>query len=43
MEYIRDMEDLVVEFVENKINREDFKEKLKKYVRNKKKERKQNG
>ena len=35
-EYIRDMEDLVVEFVENKINREDFKEKLKKYVRNKK-------
>ena len=33
-EYIRDMEDLVVEFVENKINREDFKEKLKKYVRN---------
>lgn len=42
-EYIRDMEDLVVEFVENKINREDFKEKLKKYVRNKKKERKQNG
>lgn len=34
MEYIRDMEDLVVEFVENKINREDFKEKLKKYVRN---------
>lgn len=33
-EYIGDMEDLVVEFVENKINREDFKEKLKKYVRN---------
>ena len=33
-EYIRDMEDLVVEFVENKTNREDFKEKLKKYVRN---------
>ena len=33
-EYIRDMEDLVVEFVENKINREDFKEKLKKYVWN---------
>jgi len=31
-EYIRDMEDLVIEFVENKINREDFKEKLKKYV-----------
>lgn len=36
-EYIRDMEDLVIEFVENKINREDFKEKLKKYVWNKKK------
>ena len=31
-EYIRDMEDLVIEFVENKINREDFKEKLKKYI-----------
>ena len=33
-EYIRDMEDLVIEFVENKINREDFKEKLKKYIWN---------
>ena len=31
-EYIRDMEDLVIELVENKIDREIFKEKLKQYI-----------
>ena len=40
MEYIRDMENLVVEFVENKISREEFKEKLKKYIWTCKKRRK---
>ena len=32
MEYIRNMEDLVIELVENKIDREIFKEKLIKYI-----------
>ena len=31
-EYIRDMEDAVIELVENKISREKFKENLKKYI-----------